>query len=65
MFGEHGCWLEDIIDMIEDYISMFFDFIFCKGARSYNSDEPKNTISSPIHSPTFEADQVYPCKENF
>lgn len=62
MFGEDSCWLEDIIDMIEDYISMFFDFILCK--RTYNSDEP-NTTKSPIHSPRFEADQVYPCKENF
>ena len=62
MFGIDTCWVEDIVDMIEYYISIFFDFILCK--RSVESSEP-NTTRSPIHSPNFEADQVYPCKETF
>jgi hypothetical protein len=62
MFGRETNWIEDIVDMIEYYISIFFDLILCK--RSVESREPNN-IRNPIHSPSFEADQVYPCKENF
>jgi hypothetical protein len=55
-------FLENIVEMIEYYISIVFDFFFEKNTENLNEN---NSTRNPIHSPHFETHQVYPCTENF